>query len=109
MTIKHPAKFSNSILDVIAPLVEGQERVLDPFAGTGKLAKAIQTPTALYLNEIEPEWARVCRENAPAAVVTVGDALRLPCDFNFFTAVVTSPTYGTTPSTTRRRGGETKR
>lgn len=94
MTTKHPAKFSDSILAAVAPWVECQQRVLDPFAGTGKLAQIIQPPTSLYLNEIEPEWARVCQVNAPAAVVTVGDALHLPYDFNFFTAVVTSPTYG---------------
>jgi SAM-dependent methyltransferase len=81
-TIKHPAKFSDEILDVIRPYLSG--RVLDPFAGVGKLRTIY--PEA-YLLELEPEWAAV-------AGAIQGTVLNLPWGKDYFDMIVTSPPYG---------------
>lgn len=84
--MRHPARYSVPLLPRLAELVEGYERVLDPFAGTGeRLHDAI--PRAVGL-EIEPEWARM------ASGMVQGDALHLPFADGTFDAITTSPTYG---------------
>lgn len=85
-TVEHPAKYSDNLLPIFAELLEGYDKVLDPFAGTGKLR--IVRPDA-YLLEIEPEWAAI---NG----ATVGDALNLAQYWteSFFDATITSPVYG---------------
>lgn len=84
-TIRHPAKFTDEIIEAAAPYLEGYENVLDPFAGTGLVH---QLPNRTVGLEIEPEWA----EMHPGTVV--GDALNPPFEFHSFDAVFTSPTYG---------------
>lgn len=79
----HPAKYSDPLLPIMADALIGFPRVLDPFAGTGKLR--IVRPDA-YLLEIEPEWAAM-------RGATVGNALAMPWDDNYFNACCTSPTY----------------
>lgn len=81
---RHPAKYSDVLLPVFIKALEGHERILDPFAGTGKLR--LIRPDA-FLLEIEPEWAEI-------SGATVGDALAMPWDDGTFDAVCTSPTYG---------------
>ena len=83
-TIRHPAKFSDTILDAIKPWIIGYDRILDPFAGTGKL-RLIKSDA--YLLEIEPEWAEISH-------ATVGNALDMPWSDLFFDCIVTSPAYG---------------
>jgi len=85
----HPAKFSDVILGCIKPFILYEDvRILDPFAGTGKL-KNIINPNCLYLNEIESEWAI---QGKPANI-TIGDALFLPYANETFDMLITSPTY----------------
>lgn len=86
-TVRHPAKFTDVILEAIQPWVADYDRVLDPFAGTGKLR--IIRPDA-YLNEIEPEWAY----QSGMYRLTVGDACHLDYPDGFFDAIITSPCYG---------------
>lgn len=90
MTVRHPAKFSDSILDGIVPYLQPRWKVLDPFAGVGvvhSLRDRIAVKTVGV--ELEPEWAN----QHPDTIV--GDALALPPRWrNRFDAVVTSPTYG---------------
>lgn len=81
--IRHPAKYSDALLPVLAAALDGYETVLDPFAGTGKLRGV--RPDA-YLLEIEPEWAAI-------SGARVGDALNMPWPDGYFDAVCTSPTY----------------
>jgi SAM-dependent methyltransferase len=80
----HPAKFSDILLPIFSKELQGYNKILDPFAGTGKLR--LVRPDA-FLLEIEPEWA-MC------SGATVGDALALPWKNGVFDAVCTSPTYG---------------
>lgn len=89
-TTRHPAKFTDTILDAIAPHIRPGWRVLDPFAGTGRIHALAERCGATSVGvEIEPEWA----ELHPLTVV--GNALDLPADWTCsFDAVVTSPTYG---------------
>lgn len=86
--MKHPAKFSDPILVVVESLLPAAGRLLDPFAGTGKVHR-LATPTLWTVGvELEPEWATM----HPQTVV--GNALRLPFADGTFDVIVTSPTYG---------------
>lgn len=96
MTAEHPAKFTDSILDVISDILrkESEEKrealmVLDPFAGTGKI-HSIGVPGMIetYGIEIEPEWANQHHRTQ------VGDALNLPLNACSMDVIATSPTYG---------------
>lgn len=84
----HPAKFGEDILAAIAPHVSG--RVLDPFAGTGRIHRLASKPgvTLTVGVEIEPEWA------AAHPRTIVGNALALPFRSSTFDVIATSPCYG---------------
>lgn len=83
--VRHPAKYSDALLPLFGQLLEGYERVLDPFAGVGKLR--LVRPDAVLV-EIEPEWAK-------QADAICGDALNMHWfEDGSFDAVCTSPTYG---------------
>lgn len=97
----HPAKFTHIILEKIRPYLRDGQRVLDPFAGTGQLRHI--APNAI-LNEIEPEWAIQCRDNA-----VIGNALHLPFGNDVFDAIVTSPCYGNRMADHHKAKDESKR
>ena len=83
--IKHPAKYSDVFLTVFDRyLPDDNHKILDPFAGTGKLKEIRPNCTLL---EIEPEWADSCG-------AIVGDATAMPFNDACFDAICTSPTYG---------------
>lgn len=89
MPAKHPAKFSDPILDVLKEELAGVRGVaLDPFAGTGKVHLLQRRGLHTVGIEIEPEWAEI----HPQTVV--GNALTLPFPDDTFNAIVTSPCYG---------------
>ena len=91
----HPAKFTPAILDVVAAELAAEAnrrgldrsdlRVLDPFAGTGRVHLLSGATVGV---ELEPEWAAM----APGTLL--GDARLLPFGPGSFDAVATSPAYG---------------
>jgi SAM-dependent methyltransferase len=86
---KHPAKFSESIIDYLDRLFRNQRgNVLDPFAGTGRIHHLCRPDLYTWGVEIEPEWARM----HPRTLI--GNALNLPFKNESFNAICTSPAYG---------------
>jgi SAM-dependent methyltransferase len=86
--VRHPAKFSPAILDAIDDLLGDTARILDPFAGTGRIHQ-LETPYREITGvELEPEWA----DMHPNTIV--GDALALDFADATFDAIATSATYG---------------
>jgi tRNA G10 N-methylase Trm11 len=83
--IKHPAKYTDALLPVFEELLKGCVKVLDPFAGTGKIHSL---PFDTIGVEIEKEWAEI-HENT-----IIGDATDLQFANCEFDAICTSPTYG---------------
>lgn len=93
--IKHPAKFNNKFIKIFADKLKGCEKILDPFAGTGKIGeiKNFDFDGEIYCNEIEPEWCD--HSNDKIDVWTSVDSEFLTMyDNDFFDAICTSPTYG---------------
>lgn len=97
VTVKHPAKFTNSILIVLNGVMEleadrneGRLSVLDPMAGVGRIHDLDET--FVYETqgvELEEEWAELHPRTRH------GDVLDLPDEWcESFDAVVTSPPYG---------------
>jgi SAM-dependent methyltransferase len=94
----HPAKFSKQIIALLRAL-QGEfvdedpqrfgrgARVLDPFAGTGRVHSLRPVWDTVGI-ELEPEWAAI----NPYTVV--GSALALPFPTASFALTITSPTYG---------------
>lgn len=85
--VSHPARYSSALLPIFqdAVPVEQYPRVLDPFAGTGRIHELDNETVGV---ELEPEWANMHPDTI------VGSALDLEFDDESFDAVVTSPTYG---------------
>lgn len=92
----HPAAFTRPILQRMATMVGHGWRVLDPFAGVGRIHDLpqlvdpldIEIPVETVGVELEPDWA------AAHERTIVGDARHLPFPAASFDAVVTSPTFG---------------
>ena len=86
--VSHPARFSDGLLPVFADLLAGYKRILDPFAGTGRIHELQAVGFETVGVELEPEWAAL----HPAT--EVGDARKLRFSDGEFDAICTSPTYG---------------
>jgi SAM-dependent methyltransferase len=85
----HPAKYTDVLLPVMAKMLKGSQRILDPFAGTGKVfeLQAWLPDAQIEAIELEPEFAAINPRTR------VGNALHLPWPDDYFDAIVTSPTY----------------
>lgn len=87
--MRHPARFNDQILATIDSLLPETGRVLDPFAGTGRIHQLATVGRSTWGVEIEPEWAAMHPQTR------VGDATNLPAYWlEAFDAVATSPCYG---------------
>jgi tRNA G10 N-methylase Trm11 len=83
-----PAAFNDDILSAIDSLLKPGWKVLDPFAGTGRIHE-LRPRVQTYGIEIEPEGAAMSR------YTRVGDATKLPKKWTgFFDAIATSCSYG---------------
>jgi tRNA G10 N-methylase Trm11 len=91
----HPAQFPDKVIQVCASILMKYDmrRVLDPMAGTGKVAgmKWFGFTGDVYCNDIEREWKR---DYFPVDGWTFDDAANLPWNSGVFDAIVTSPTWG---------------
>src|SRR5207302_7210410 len=83
--VRHPAKFSDPLLPVLRALIHPGARVLDPFAGSGRIHEITDNAVGI---EIEPEWADLHPHTH------CGNALDLPFADAVFDVICTSPTYG---------------
>jgi len=93
--VPHPAKYSDKCIPIFATLLSDRNPVLDPFAGTGKLAliKQFGFTGKVVCNELEPEW--ITTTPHPVDEYHVGDAAHMSwAADNHFAAICTSPTYG---------------
>jgi hypothetical protein len=92
---KHPAKYTDSIVDELRRVVRDEARILgrrplllDPFAGVGRVHRLEDVADTTGV-ELRPRWA------ACHARTRVGDATRLPSRWTGrFDVVATSPCYG---------------
>lgn len=94
LKIRHPAKYTDAFMETFAKLLKGKQKILDPFAGTGKigLVKQFGFCGEIYANEIEPEWIN---ENLyDCDFITNQDAEFIDYPPEYFDAICTSPTYG---------------
>jgi SAM-dependent methyltransferase len=84
----HPAVYPAAVVEVMAELLTGCLRVLDPFAGTGRIHQLAERGWDTVGVEIEPEWAAMHPRTQQ------GNALALDFADGTFDAIATSPTYG---------------
>jgi tRNA G10 N-methylase Trm11 len=102
---RHPATYTDALLPIFAELLlkshghsvavgPGTAKILDPFAGIGKITRLRPwLPTAeFYGYEIEDEWAEEAR--AAGCACTTGDCRQMHYPDAMFDAICTSPTYG---------------
>lgn len=92
---EHPAKFNRLIIDTAGNILEdegidGGERLLDPFAGTGRIFWLLERFPHLDITGIEIEEGWVAHDDR----LTLGDALDNGFPDGYFDIVFTSPTYG---------------
>ena len=71
---RHPARYTDVLLPVMARMAAGATVILDPFGGTGKifLLQHWLPQAVIHAVEIEAEWA------ALDSRITHGSALALP-------------------------------
>ena len=94
----HPAMFSRELIEPLAATIRGRRKVLDPFAGTGRIhtvAEAAGVPRSTGI-ELEEEWANLDAFPGPKRLQIAGDSLVVLPTFRAgtFDAVLTSPAYG---------------
>jgi hypothetical protein len=89
---KHPAKYTNSFIPIFYSILKDCKKILDPFAGTGKIAeiKNHGFSGTVYCNEIEKEWIG----NSLVDFFINCDSSKMPYSNSFFDGICTSPTYG---------------
>ena len=91
--IKHPAKYSDVLIPIMAEWLRDAANVLDPMGGSGKLAeiKAYGYRGRVICNDLEPEWRNGYAvdqwQHADAAALAWAEDAA-------FDAICTSPTYG---------------
>lgn len=90
---KHPAKFTDILIETIAKHISEGDRVLDPFAGTGKIGmlKSYVPNLIIGANELEPEWLTPNEYGCDYLYYQDAEFLNPLENYN---VIITSPTYG---------------
>lgn len=90
----HPAKYSDGLLYYIYEEIKNSKKLLDPFAGTGKIGKLKRFgyEGKIYANDIEKDW--ISPNVYGCDYISIQDAEYLEYPKNYFDAIATSPTYG---------------
>lgn len=90
--MKHPAVYTDSFIQIFAKILKDKQRVLDPFAGTGKLAmiKNHGFSGSIICNEIEPDFTSITQYPVDEWYYEDAEFLNL----SNIDAICTSPTYG---------------
>ena len=83
--MKFPAKFSDEILDLFYEIIPDGSKVLDPFAGIGRIHELMHCETTGV--EIEPEWAALHPGTRCANILRFRTSIK-------FDVIATSCTYG---------------
>ena len=91
---RHPAKYTDALIPYFYEEVKNCSNILDPFAGTGKIAtiKDLGYNGTIYANDIERDWLEPNIYGCD--YITFQDSEYLDYEEGFFDAIVTSPTYG---------------
>ena len=94
--VKHPAKYSDNLLEVLVRHVPARtSTILDPFAGTGKVAELRRwlpnRQVQFWGAEIEREWALLATASGCRTIQC--STIRLPYADASFDGAITSPTY----------------
>ena len=87
----HPAKYSESLLPILAKYCYGD--IIDIMGGVGKAGLLKQYNSeikSVTINELEQEWAIQAKENGVDKII-IGDARAITGQYN---VIVTSPPYG---------------
>jgi SAM-dependent methyltransferase len=92
--ITHPAKYSDVFIPIFAGLLSGYNHVLDPMAGTGKIAKIKDLGWCgeIVCNDLEPDWKKP-EYGVDRWYHTDAASMSWARDGEF-NAICTSPTYG---------------
>lgn len=95
--LRHPAKFTNSLIPEIAKILiqHNAKLVLDPFAGTGKIAeiKKHGFNGEIHCVEIEQEWSLMHEYDVDKWFVADSENLYWAANESY-DAIAYSPTYG---------------
>lgn len=94
MTVRHPAKYSNVLIPVMARYLIGCHRVFDCFGGTGKIAAIREHGFSgeIWASDLEAEW--IAQGVGRCDVVATWDARAVPLPDGWFQGICTSVAYG---------------
>lgn len=111
--MKHPSVYSNNLLPIFAEILNkyGSKCVLDPFAGTGKIAliRAYGFVGEIHCSEIEPEWPKSSPYNVDHWNIGDSENLSNIYEANKFDAICTSVVYGNRMSDHHKSNDKSRR
>lgn len=90
--VRHPAVYSDVLMPYFIELAKGHNRLLDPFAGTGKIGLIKEhVDIEVHANELEREWLSDNRYGCDRLFYQDAEFLDTGMLYDI---IITSPTYG---------------